>query len=100
MKDVSKYQMVIGYHTHEQTQAQYPIYGTDESPVPVREVHPSIEIGEYGLQISGLQMFVGNNCTYDDYIKIIQYVAQNPIKKEVFENTKKLLEEEVQNGRL
>ena len=98
MKDIKEYQVVIGYHTHEQTKKLYPVYGTKESPVPVREVHPSLEIGRSNMQISGLQMFVGNNCSYDDYLKIIEYAAKNPINKKVFESAREKLKEEMQDA--
>ena len=100
METNKKYQVIIGYHTHEQTKKQFPIYDTEQSPVPTREVHPSLEFRETGLQITGIQMFVGTDCSYNDYIKIIKYAAKNPIRKEVFENTIKKLMEEIKNAEL
>ena len=59
-----------------------------------------MEFSKTGMQITDIQMFVENDCSYNDYIKIIEYAAKNPIKKEVFERTIKNLKEEIKNAKL
>lgn len=94
MENNYKKQIIAGYQTHKQIKQLIPVYDTDESPVPVREIHTGLEAGTGDFNVSGLQMIIGADCSYEDYLTLLNYAAKNPLKKEVFEKVRQQLESE------
>lgn len=79
-----KQQILITCRTHEMIQKEFPEYGKPDCPVPVKDFHITLGIMENKLQSNGFQLYIGDNVTYTDYLAMLRFLYENPLKEDVF----------------
>ncbi len=82
-----KKQVLITCRTHEMIQKEFPEYGKSDCPVPVKDFHTTLGLMDSNLQSNGLQLYLGGNVDYKDYLSMLKYLYENPLKEEVFNKT-------------
>ena len=89
----NKQQVLITCRTHEMIQKEFPEYGKPDCPVPVKDFHITLGEMENKLQSNGFQLYIGDNVTYQDYLDMLKYLCENPLKEEVFNKTQDKVKE-------
>ncbi len=82
-----KQQVLITCRTHKMVEKEFPEYGKPNCPVPVKDFHITLGVMESKLQSNGFQLYIGDNVTYQDYLAMLKYLSENPLKEKVFSKT-------------
>ncbi len=89
-----KQQILFTCRTHEMILKEFPEhYGKPDSKVPVKDFHITLGIMESKLQPNGFQLYIGDNVTYQDYLAMLKYLYENPLKESVFNKTQEKVNE-------
>ncbi len=99
-KDIKDYQIVSNFVTHQTIKDLHPEYDTPHSAVATQQVHESLQIGTCGIKMDGISVFISSDCEYDDYLKLLVFAAQNPVKKSVFDKLKNELNKDARETEL
>ncbi len=81
----AKAQILLTCRTHDMLKEQFPLqYAKENSVVPVKDFHITLGIMETQLQANGFQLYIADNVSYEDYLSMLKYLYENPLKENVF----------------
>lgn len=83
-KKEQKKQILLTCRTHEMIKAEFPEYSEPNSEVPQKDFHTTLGIMNSNLPSNGFQLYVGENVDYKNYLSMLKYMHENPLKEEVF----------------
>lgn len=79
-----KQQILLTCRTHEMIKAEFPEYSEPDSKVPIKDFHTTLGIMNSNLPPNGFQLYIGSNVNYKNYLSMLKYILENPLKEEVF----------------
>ncbi len=83
-----KQQILLTCRTHEMILKEFPeTCGKPDCEVPTKDFHITLGIMESKLQPNGFQLYIGDNVTYKDYLAMLKFLYENPLKENVFVKT-------------
>jgi len=86
-----KPQILLTCRTHEMIKSEFPDYDKPDCKVPTKDFHITLGIMETKLQPNGFQLYIGDNVSYQDYLAMLKFLTENPLKEKVF----KIMQENV-----
>ena len=91
-KDKIQKQILLTCRTHEMIKDEFPEYSQISSKVKTNDFHITLGIMNSNLKPNGFQLYIGNNVSYNNYKKMLEYLFQNPLKENVFLKMKENIE--------
>jgi hypothetical protein len=89
-----KQQILLTCRTHEMILKEFPDkYGKPDCEVPIKDFHITLGIMDTKLQPNGFQLYIGDNVTYQDYLSMLKFLYENPLKENVFNKTQEKVKE-------
>lgn len=85
VKFETKPQILLTCRTHEMLLKEFPQhYGNENSMVAEKEFHTTLGVMETKLQANGFQLYIADNVSYKDYLAMLNYLCENPLKESVY----------------
>ena len=81
-----KTQVLITCRTDEMIRKEFAQYQQTDSPVPTKAFHITLGVMPTHLPANGSQLYIGDNVNYEDYLAMLKYLYENPLKENVFKN--------------
>jgi len=77
-------QVLITCRTHEMIKNEFPEYEKPDCKVEIKKFHTTLGLMNTLLKPSGFQLYIGENVSYQDYLAMLKYLTENPLKENVF----------------
>ncbi len=105
MKQENNFQILLSYRTHRQVKNAHKNYDTRQSPVPNRKIHDNFMLADFSKdnkidlkKAKGLNLFIPNDISYEEYLEILEHAYKSPMNKNVFEKIRTEIKKEVLGG--
>jgi len=106
MKNKTDFQIVLSFRTHRQIQQDFPVYTTENSPVPTKEIHENLAVVDFSdkthdldfTKAKGIGLFIPDDISYEEYLKIVEHAYTNPLSQKVFQKVRNDIIKEVENA--